>query len=57
MIMLYTKATINSLMDKYLNMNRKRNGVKASTKNQLINDSQFFLSLKTFSREKNSLKI
>jgi hypothetical protein len=55
--MLYTKAITNSLIEKYLNIKTKRNGAKANTKNQLINDSQFFLSLKTFNLEKNSLKI
>jgi hypothetical protein len=56
MIMLYTKAAINNLMEKYLKMNRKRNGVKNTTSIQLIKDSQFFLSLNTFNRKKNSLK-
>ena len=56
-IMLYTKATINSLMEKYLNTNINRNGARQHTINQLMNESQFFLFLNTFKREKNSLKI
>ena len=54
MIMLYTKATIKPVIVKYLNMKRPKNGTNANTKNQLKNDNQFFLSLNTFSLEKNS---
>jgi hypothetical protein len=56
-IMLYTKAIIKPVILKYLKMNKNRKGAKVSTKNQLKNDSQFFLSLKTFSLEKNSFTI
>jgi len=43
-------------MEKYLKMNRNRKGVKKTTSIQLIKESQFFLSLNTFNRKKNSLK-
>jgi hypothetical protein len=53
----YTKATISNLIEKYLNINKNRNGARQHTINQLMNESQFFLFLNTFKREKNSLKI
>jgi len=51
----YTKATISSLKEKYLNMNKNKNGAKHTIIIQLMNESQFFLFLNTFKREKNSL--
>jgi hypothetical protein len=38
-------------------MNKNKNGVKHSTSAQLVNESQFFLFLKTLSLEKNSRSI
>jgi len=43
-------------MEKYLNMNKNRNGARQQIIIQLMNDIQFFLLLNTFKREKNSLK-
>ena len=57
MIMLYTKAAINNFILKYLKRNINKNGANKSTMVQLMKDSQFFLSLKTFNLEKNSLMI
>lgn len=44
-------------MLKYLNRNKAKKGVNDNTRNQLRNESQFFLSLNTFSLEKNSFTI
>ena len=57
MIMLYTNATIKPVIVKYLNINKAKNGTKDKTRNQLRKDNQFFLSLNTFSLEKNSFTI
>lgn len=56
-IMLYKKATIRSLILRYLKRNNIKKGARHNTITQLINESQFFLFLNTFSLEKNSLKI
>jgi len=38
-------------------MNKNRKGARHKIKNQLVNESQFFLSLNTFNLEKNSFEI
>jgi hypothetical protein len=48
---------IKPFIVKYLNINRNRKGARQKTISQLVKESQFFLFLKTFILEKNSLII